>query len=63
MKVCRKNGEQLGYWHAGGRMPSTLALNAPNPQGTIWRVTIKTFYPVIDDPKMKGVNVRVEITR
>jgi hypothetical protein len=62
MKVCRKNGEQLGYWHAGGRMPSDIAPNAPNPQGTSWRVTIKNIYPVIDEPGMKGVNVRVEIT-
>ena len=61
MKVCRKNGEQLGYWHAGGRMPSAIAPNAPNPQGTSWRVTIKNIYPVIDEPGMKGVNVRVEI--
>jgi hypothetical protein len=62
MKVCRKNGEQLGYWHAGGRMPSTIAPNNPNPQGTSWRVTIKNIYPVINEPGMKGVNVRVEIT-
>ena len=62
MKVCRKNGEQLGYWHAGGRMPLVIAPNAPNPQGTSWRVTIKNIYPVIDEPGMKGVNVTVEIT-
>jgi HIRAN domain len=62
MKVCRKNGEQLGYWHAGGRMPSAITPNAPNPQGTSWRVTIKNIYPVIAEPGMKGVNVRVEIT-
>jgi HIRAN domain len=60
MKVCRKNGEQLGYWHARGRMPSAIAPNAPNPQGTSWRVTIKNIYPVIAEPGMKGV--RVEIT-
>jgi hypothetical protein len=62
MQVCRKTGEQLGYWHAGGRMPSAIAPNAPNPQGTSWRVTIKSIYPVINEPGMKGVNVRVEIT-
>jgi hypothetical protein len=38
MKVCRKNGEQLGYWHG------------------------KNIYPVINEPGMKGVNVRAEIT-
>jgi hypothetical protein len=63
MKVCRKNGEQLGYWHAGGRMPASLAPNSEDPQGACWRVTIKSIYRVRSELRLLGVNVRVEITR
>lgn len=63
MKVCRKNGEQLGYWPAGGRMPASVAPNRENRQRASWRVTIESIYRLRSELRLLGVNVRVEITR
>ena len=55
VKICRKNGQQLGYWQADGRMAHDLAI------GWSYRVTIDEIYPFRDEPKKQGVKLRVEV--
>ena len=55
VKVCRKNGEQLGYWPADGRMAHDLAI------GWTYRVTIDEIYPFVENRKKHGVRLRVEV--
>lgn len=56
IKICRKNGEQLGYWPAdGGRTASDLA------RGWTYRATIDEVYRFEDNPRMRGVKLRVEV--
>jgi hypothetical protein len=55
VKVCRKNGEQLGYWPADGRMANDLAL------GWTYRVTIDEIYPFEENHRKHGVKLRVEV--
>jgi hypothetical protein len=52
--ICRKNGEQLGYWQAG-RMARDLAA------GWTYRVTIDEIYMFREDRKKHGVRLRVEV--
>ena len=55
VKVCRKNGQQIGYWQADGRMAHDLAI------GWTYRVTIDEIYAFEDKPKNLGVRLRVEV--
>jgi HIRAN domain-containing protein len=55
VKICRKNGEQLGYWPADGRMAHDLA------SGWTYRVTIDEIYPFKENRKKHGVRLRVEV--
>jgi hypothetical protein len=55
VKVCRKNGEQLGYWPADGRMANDLAI------GWTYRLTIDEIYPFKENRKKHGVRLRVEV--
>jgi len=52
--ICRKNGEQLGYWQAG-RMARDLAA------GWTYRVTIDEIYAFRENRKKHGVRLRVEV--
>jgi hypothetical protein len=55
VKVCRENGEQLGYWPADHRMARDLA------NGWTYRVTIDEIYPFEEDRRKHGVKLRVEV--
>ena len=55
VKICRKNGEQLGYWQADGRMAKDLAI------GWTYRVTIDEIYPFKENRTKHGVRLRVEV--
>lgn len=55
VKICRRNGEQLGYWQADGRMANDLAT------GWTYLVTIDEIYPFEEDHKKRGVRLRVEV--
>lgn len=54
VKICRKNGEQLGYWQAG-RMAGDLAA------GWTYRVTIDEIYPFKENRRNHGVRLLVEV--
>jgi hypothetical protein len=51
VKICRVNGEQLGYWPADGRMAHDLAI------GWTYRVTIHEIYPFEENRKKHGVQL------
>jgi hypothetical protein len=55
VKVCRANGEQLGYWAADGRMAGDLA------SGWTYRVTVDEIYPFAENHRKHGVKLRVEV--
>ena len=55
VKICRKNGEQLGYWEGNGRMGRDLAA------GWTYRVTIDEIYPFQENRRKHGVRLRVEV--
>jgi hypothetical protein len=55
VKICRKNGEQLGYWSADGRMAGDLAA------GWTYRVTIDEIYAFSENRRKHGVRLRVEV--
>jgi len=55
VKVCRKDGEQLGYLPAGGHIASDIGL------GWTYRITIDEIYPFEENPKKHGVRLRVEV--
>jgi hypothetical protein len=56
VKICRKNGEQLGYWPSeGGRLADDLA------KGWTYRVTVDEIYTPEDHPRKRGVKLRVEV--
>ncbi|MGA8221782.1 MAG: HIRAN domain-containing protein [Candidatus Acidiferrales bacterium] len=55
VKICRRNGEQLGYWPADGRMAHDLA------NGWTYRVTIDEIYSFKENHKKHGVRLRVEV--
>jgi hypothetical protein len=54
VKICRKNGEQLGYWEAG-RMGRDLAA------GWTYRVTIDEIYRFKENRRKHGVRLCVEV--
>ena len=55
VKICRKNGQQLGYWKGDGRMAYDLAI------GWTYRVTIEEIYPFKENRSKHGVRLRVEV--
>jgi len=55
VKICRQNGQQLGYWQADGRLAHDLEI------GWTYRVTIDEIYPFKDEPRRQGVRLRVEV--
>ncbi len=55
VKICRRNGEQLGYWPGGGRIAGDLAA------GWTYRVTIDEIYPFSENRRKHGVRLRVEV--
>lgn len=56
VKICRKNGEQLGYWQADGRVAHDLSI------GWTYRVTIDEIYAFQrDDRKTKSLGVRLMV--
>jgi len=55
VKICRKNGEQLGYWEGDGRMANDLAI------GWTYKVTIDEIYKFKENVRKHGVRLRVEV--
>lgn len=55
VKICRRNGQQLGYWRGDGRMADDLA------RGHRYRVTINEIYPFAENSRSHGVQLRVEV--
>ncbi|HEV2382685.1 MAG TPA: HIRAN domain-containing protein [Terriglobia bacterium] len=57
IKVCRANGEQLGYWPADGRMADSLRT------GWTYRATVDRLYPFVDDygRRKPGVGVVLQV--
>ena len=55
VKICRNNGEQVGYWEGNGRMAGDLAT------GWTYRVTIDEIYRFKENPRKHGVRLRVEV--
>ncbi len=55
VRICRKSGDQLGYWVADGRMANNLAI------GWTYRVTIDEIYSFKENHKKHGVRLRVEV--
>jgi hypothetical protein len=55
VKICRKNGEQLGYWQGDGRMAQDLFI------GWTYRTTIQEIYPFAENRRKHGVKLRVEV--
>jgi hypothetical protein len=55
VKICRKNGEQIGYWPADGRLAGDLE------SGWKYWVTIDEIYPFEENQKKHGVRLRVEV--
>jgi hypothetical protein len=54
VKICRKDGECLGYWTGDGRMAGQLA------RGAKFRVRISRIYPLRSDESRHGVALFVE---
>jgi hypothetical protein len=55
VKICRKNGEQIGYWRGYSDLAYRLRI------GWTFHVTIDEIYAFEDRPKDHGVRLRVEI--
>ena len=56
VKICRMNGEQIGYWPAdGGRLAGDLAI------GWTYHTTIDEIYELDGDSRKRGVCMRVEV--
>ncbi len=55
VKICRRNGEQLGYWRGDGRMAGDLAA------GWTYRVSVDEIYPFSENRRKHGVRLRVEV--
>jgi hypothetical protein len=55
VRICRKSGDQLGYWVADGRMANNLAI------GWTYRVTIDEIYSFKENHNKHGVRLRVEV--
>lgn len=55
VKICRKNGEQLGYWTADGRMAKDLAI------GWTYRVSVDEIYAFKENRNKHGIRLRVEV--
>jgi PilZ domain len=55
VKICRANGEQLGYWEEDAAKTESLS-RAGN-----YRVTIAEIYVFREDPQKKGVRLRIEV--
>lgn len=55
VKICRSNGDQLGYWPADWRMAHDLA------SGWTYRVTIDEIYSFKETREKHGVRLRVEV--
>jgi hypothetical protein len=56
VKVCRLNGERIGYWPA-----SDGELVAQIRTGKQFRVTIEKIYPFQESSKRHGVALRIEV--
>jgi hypothetical protein len=54
VKICRKDGECLGYWTGDGRMAGQLS------RGAKFRVRISRIYPLRNDESRHGVALFVE---
>jgi hypothetical protein len=57
VKVCRQNGEQLGYLPSGHRMAEGGELNAD------YRVTIEEIYPFEEKPRSRGCKLRIAVLK
>jgi hypothetical protein len=57
VKVCRANGEQLGYLPSGHRMAENGDLNAD------YRVTIEEIYPLEEKPGKMGCKLRIGVLK
>jgi len=55
VKICRKNGDQLGYW------PSDAQIADQVRNGWTFRVTIDEIYPFEENRKKHGVKMRVDV--
>ena len=55
VKICRRSGEQLGYWQADGRMANDLAI------GWTYLVTIDEIYPFKENRRKRGARLTVEV--
>ncbi|HLW51334.1 MAG TPA: HIRAN domain-containing protein [Candidatus Angelobacter sp.] len=59
VKVCRANGDMIGYIPAdqSGRMSHDLA------SGWVYRVTVEEIFPFSDDPDKFGCKIRLAVLR
>lgn len=58
IKICRLNGQQIGYWSGGDRMAGELR------NGRECRVTIARIYEFEDRPgRPRGVELRIEVLK
>jgi hypothetical protein len=57
VKVCRQNGQQLGYLPSGNRMAQNGVLDND------YRVTIEEIYPFEEDPRMRGCRLRIGVLK
>jgi hypothetical protein len=57
VKVCRQNGDQLGYLPSGHRMAEGGELNAD------YRVTIEEIYPFEEKPRSRGCKLRIAVLK
>jgi hypothetical protein len=55
VKICRANGEQLGYWEEDAAKTEYLS------RADYYRVTIAEIYVFREDPQKKGVKLRIEV--
>jgi hypothetical protein len=55
VKICRRDGEQLGYWSGDGRMAGDLAA------GCTCRVTVYEICPFSKNRRKHSVRLRVEV--
>ena len=58
IRICRRNGEQLGYWSGSdGEMAEDLRA------GKRFHVVIDEIYPFEEDSKQHGVRLRVDVLK
>jgi hypothetical protein len=55
VKICRTNGEQLGYWDEDRGKTESLA------RARHYRVTIHEIYAFREDREKKGVRLRIDV--